>query len=771
MRIQSIANRRAALLASISMLSLAAGTAFAQSNNIGSVDVQTTGTGALPPLASPAAVGSKAPKGSAPALAPAQGSLDSFQPGSTVSDKVIRDIVVPSGDYNETVKYTPGFLSNNANSMGDSKGGWRGLADGQYNITFDGIPFGDMNDPSHHSGAYFPAGFLGSVVVDRGPGAASQAGYATFGGTLALRSIDLSDNFGGSIDNSYGRWNTMTNVLTVQSGLLGNSGVRSIFQYSHNHTDGAIQLGKSNQDQFLGKLEKDFGDFKVTVFSTYGQQQYNNINPITYPQLQQYGKRYGQVNSNPLSQQFYDYNNSQKQTDLEYIKVEGTWGNWHASNIIYTYSYWYPEYQNNGADQSIEGNASIANKGTVNKIGSVTIAGVANGDVTGYIKYNNYRAFGDIFSMDREIDAGVASGTVRTGVWWEHGSNNRLQEYIDYTTGRTFPSLGAPNSAAYKLQLNSQITNVQPFIEYNWRPIDGLTITPGYKFESFTRDHNAVVNQTTLTPLYYSHTYTTNLPFLAARYQVTPEATIYAQASQGFLAPTVSAYYVANPANNTIEPQTTTNLQAGAVYKTEKFTIDIDVYQITARNFPLVTTVNGLSTYQNAGKAQYQGLEAEGSYAVMKGLAIYGSAAAMSAKYIAGPFQNLRVGEAPNYTAVLGVVYDDGQFFGSALQKFTGDYYGSNGQKATSATTNGALNYVKGYNTLDLVVGARSSALHDWGFGQQVRVKLGIYNVFDHRNTTAIGGDPTGLTSINNTKLTYSFLPGRTIFGSVGIDF
>jgi iron complex outermembrane receptor protein len=326
------------------MLSLlsAAAPATAQSNNIGSVDVQSIGpaTGGLPPVSSPAAVGSEAPPGSAPALAPAQGSLDSFQPGSTVSDKVIRDIVLPSGDYNEAAKYTPGFLSNNTNgALGDSKSGWRGLSDGQFNVTFDGIPFGDENDPTHHSAAYFPAGFLGSVVVDRGPGAASQVGYATFGGTLALRSIDLSDKFGGSVDNTFGSFNTLTNVLTVQTGLIGDTGVRGLFQYSHNSTDGAITLGKVNQDQFLGKVEKNFGDFKVTVFGTYGQQQYNNIAAITYPQLLKYGKSYGAINNNPLTQQYVDYNDSQKQTDMEYVDIDGTWGEWHAKNTLYTYSY------------------------------------------------------------------------------------------------------------------------------------------------------------------------------------------------------------------------------------------------------------------------------------------------------------------------------------------------------------------------------------------------------------------------------------------------
>ena len=198
----------------------------------------------------------------------------------------------------------------------------------------------------------------------------------------------------------------------------------------------------------------------------------------------------------------------------------------------------------------------------------------------------------------------------------------------------------------------------------------------------------------------------------------------------------------------------------------------MDVYQITANNFPVTNTLStGETIYANGGTAQYRGLEAEGSYSIRNGLSAYASGALIQAKYTSGQFKDMRVGGAPSYTAAGGVIYDDGMVFGSLLQKFTGDAYGSSGQKANSATTASSLNYVKAYNTTDFVIGIRSSALHDFGIGNSVEMKLGVYNIFDHKNTTDIGGDPTGLININNTKLTYSFLPGRTVFASLAIGF
>lgn len=732
------------------------------------------------PISSNAAIGSRAPAGSAPALAVSQAPLTATQPTSVVSDKILRDVVKPTGDYNETAKFTPGFTTTNPNGTGDSKSGWRGYQDGQFNITFDGIPFGDVNDPTHHSAAYFPGAFLSRVTIDRGPGDASQIGYAPFGGTLGLWSLALSDRMGGSVEGSYGNFNTYTLNVTGQSGKTLGGDTRALVSVAKIHTNGVLQLGVNDQTQGLIKVEKKFGDLTVTAFATGGTENYNNVNAITYSQWQTYGKNYGQVNNNPQTQQYVGYNNSHKATDLEYVKAEGSVDAFHFDNTIYTLSYYYPQYQANGADQSIEGPASIANKGTLVKVtypqgGTSYTYPVPNGDVTGYNKYNNYRAVGDTLRLSRDFNQAYFSGQLRAGVWFENVSNDRYQQYWDYTTNVSYQTIGyaagIPAGASYKLFLTSSLKTAEPYIEYEWHPLDRLSITPGYKYVNITRDHEATVNQTTLQPVNYSKTYSANLPFLTARYQVNQEISVYAQASKGYLIPTVSAFYVLNPAASTISPQQTTNYQVGGVYKSALFTLSGALYRIEATNFPIVTTTNGLSYYQNGGTARYQGAEIEGTYAVGHGLAIYASGALIQAKFIQGANTGLRVGSAPSYTAAGGLVYDDGMFFGSFLTKFVGDEYGSAGQVLASATTNPALNKVGGWNTTDLVAGIRTDVLKRMGFGESAEIKFGVNNLFDNRNITDIGGAPSALTQSAATNLTYSFMPSRTIYAGAKIKF
>ncbi|HYA75227.1 MAG TPA: TonB-dependent receptor [Roseiarcus sp.] len=769
-----------------------ASSAHAQPANIGAVDVQAAQT-----PANPDAIGAEAAPGSAPALAPSQGSLNAIEPGSTVSDKVIQDISPPTADYNQSLQFTPNFTVSNPNgALGDTKASWRGFVDGQYNITFDGIPFGDFNDPTHHSDAYFPGAFLCSETVDRGPGQASQVGYATFGGTMSLNSCALSDKFGGSATTSFGAWGTWTAATSLQSGLLDKSGTKLLVEYDHEQSNGELEFGNVRSDYALVKLQHEFGDFTFTGLSTFGLEHYNNVSAPTMLQLNMFGKNYGELNNNPATQQYVGYNNSVKQTDMEYLDMRGDMLGFHIDEKVYTYAYTYPTLQNNGNNLSVEGPGTVTSvkmpawfltDGIVATSTTVKFPTVGANDVTGYLKDNDYRAYGDIFNVSRDVNAGVASGRLNAGFWWEYASNDRLQEYYDYTQGVLYSALPTTvtgtnnqavlNAAFYKLNLNSKVDNFQPYIEYQWKPTDQLTITPGFKYEWFTRDHDALVNQTTLEPANFAHTYTAGMPFLDVRYRVLPDLTFYGQASEGFLAPTVSAYYVTNFANSGISPERTTNYQAGAVYKNNTFAVDADVYQITATNFAVTTTApDGSSIYFDGGTARYQGVEAEGTYAVVKGLSLYASGALSNAKFISGVNSGLMVGDAPRYTAAGGLIYDDQTFFGSLLYKINGEMYGSGGQ---TTGVGAGLNKIAAYNETDFVAGYRTDYLAKLGFGKKAEFRLGVNNIFENRGITEIAGTPStlgqvtpgGPTNVPGAALTYSFQSGRYVYGQVKVDF
>jgi iron complex outermembrane receptor protein len=119
-----------------------------------------------------------------------QGSLDTVDPKSEISGEFIRNFTPTATDYSEIINIAPGTISYNSNGVGLGQGTiyFRGFQDGDFNITWDGIPFNDSNNPTHHSWAFFPGLWVGSVDFDRSPGTASTVGQATYGGSINLLS-------------------------------------------------------------------------------------------------------------------------------------------------------------------------------------------------------------------------------------------------------------------------------------------------------------------------------------------------------------------------------------------------------------------------------------------------------------------------------------------------------------------------------------------------------------------------------------------------------
>ena len=106
-------------------------------------------------------------------IAPAKASLDTTQPETIINKFYIENFQPPQADYVTILAIAPGLTGTTVNGPGLSDGNvkntLRGLQDGMFGMSYDGIPFGDTNGPSHHSESYFPGSVIGSIAVDRGP--------------------------------------------------------------------------------------------------------------------------------------------------------------------------------------------------------------------------------------------------------------------------------------------------------------------------------------------------------------------------------------------------------------------------------------------------------------------------------------------------------------------------------------------------------------------------------------------------------------------------
>ena len=208
----------------------------------------------------------------APTLAP----LDATQPTSAVSGQFIQNNLPPQADYGQVVGLTPSAVGIDQNGPGGAFAGQvtiRGFQDGQYNVTLDGIPFGDSNNYTHHTSAYFMNRDLGSIVVDRGPGTASTIGNATFGGTIELNTKAPAMGLTLTPYGSYGSFNTTLYGGQIDTGILPGGG-SVVFDAERTTTDGAISLAGAKRNNFFFKAVQPIGDrTTLTLVGLYNNDQ------------------------------------------------------------------------------------------------------------------------------------------------------------------------------------------------------------------------------------------------------------------------------------------------------------------------------------------------------------------------------------------------------------------------------------------------------------------------------------------------------------------
>ncbi|HLG94940.1 MAG TPA: carboxypeptidase regulatory-like domain-containing protein [Bryobacteraceae bacterium] len=154
--------------------------------------------------------------------APMKALLDAESPRTEISSQYVREFTSPTTDYADILQAAPGVVTWASNGVGngDSKVRFRAFADGTFTTTWDGVPWQDSNDPTHHSWAYVPAPAIGYVDFDRSPGTASDVGPTNFGGSVHMFSPRMGDDMSFKLSESYGSFNTNQILGQFDSGLF-----------------------------------------------------------------------------------------------------------------------------------------------------------------------------------------------------------------------------------------------------------------------------------------------------------------------------------------------------------------------------------------------------------------------------------------------------------------------------------------------------------------------------------------------------------------------
>ena len=638
----------------------------------------------------------------AAAIAQSQGSLTARSAQSMISGEFIRNYTSPIADYSQVIQMAPGTFSVSANGvgLGDTKTFFRGFKDGQYNMTFDGLPFHDTNDPTHHSWAFFPSQTIGSTVFDRSPGSASSIGPSTYGGSVNMLSRNLGSTTALRGTASVGSFNTKLYDVEFDSGTFGSDGRSRLFIDAHElKSDGYQTYNVQERKAFSAKYQYAASDrTAVTAFASIIDLRANTPNQkgSTRAQVAQFGDNF-LMTGDPASPLYYGYNFYHVPTDFEYVGIKSELGGgWTMDNKVYTLSYY--------------------NKQNYN--GVTTIGATSATD-----KLNSYRKYGDLVPLSHISSVGV----FRTGLWSEVAFTDRYQAPSD---PRTWVDASLPN-----FHEKFTTTELQPFAEYELKITPSLRITPGIKFAYYKQDFTqfadngkTVGNLGGLASIQHAGTYTTWLPSFDAHYMLQRAWSLYGQYGRGQNIPPTSVFDVKNGAVKTLpNPILTDTFQAGSVWKAGRATLDVDVYHIHFDSDYSSTPdpASGEPVYFLNGASVTKGVEAESTVLVAAGFSVYVNGTVGRATYTD---TGLSVQNAPRNTETIGLNFQTGNVNVGFYNKRVAGIFNDNGSTHEAVAidpfniTNLFLNFtLKGSSQL-----------------AQSKIRVAVNNVFDSHAITGV---------------------------------
>jgi iron complex outermembrane recepter protein len=693
--------------------------------------------------------------------------LDAGSARTEITSQYVREFTSPITDFADIVQAAPGTVSYSENGvgLGQAKIYFRGFVDDDYTMTWDGIPFEDANDPSHHSWAYVPAPAIGYVDFDRSPGTASDMGPSNFGGSIHMFSPKLGDAMTFKGSESFGSFNTNQVLGEFNSGLFGGKNPKANFWFEGHHmsSDGYQTYNYQARTAGSAKFTYKFSD--KTYLSLIGTvvivDSNTPNNDAMRSQLAQYGDNFLMQNNqfnadgsyNGLYYRYYTYH---VPTNFEIITFDKEFGrNWKLETKPYTYSYSNHQHYNNNQFSGSTSSPAVNSTSAINKM-------------------NQYNRGGDITT----VSAASKYGVFRTGFWYEYTTTNRYQIKSD---PRTWVDSDLIKNRKFHENFITQ--SVQPFAEYQLVAIPRWTITAGVKDAYYNMwlkqfADGKVIGPITCKPTdtvqectaYVTHQtgYNSWLPSIEANYRIKSNWSAYAQYGKGSIIPFSAVFDVAGAQVAVTPPPTVASTyQGGTVLKLNRFSMDADVYHIHFVNqyssfTPSSGPDAGFTYYYATPPSNTTGVEAEGNVFFGKGISLFMNGTLGRAKYESAAAQDATgttpavpaspeawVALAPHDTESIGLTYQNKGWDLGFFNKRIGTRWEDNGAYHQSVPLDPFW-----MNNLFLNYTLRKGSRFD-----QSKVKLSLNNLFDNHNVTDIGA----ANGVNGSLVPYTPSPNDTM--------
>lgn len=613
----------------------------------------------------------------------------------------------------------------------------RSLTDSDMGILLNGVPVAT----AYYLNQNVDSENLDHVSITPGSAEINLPVTSAAAGVMDAGTIAPDHKFGGMMDFSYGSNNLSREFLRVNSGDIGNSGVRGYMSFSHEHARNWIGPGTNERRHLDFGARKDFdnGSF-INLFASWNHQ--FTAMPL-YPTSQQFfDKKNGRGSFSYTSE--YNPANPSRYSGL----VGNMWDQFFITAPVhvvlprkFTFDF-KPYYVYNGG-YSYNGslfNAS-ANSVTLGPNGEKL-----SGSVPTTSTYSVYRPHaGAVAELNYKIDR---HNTLSLGYWFDYQDNqvNNLYSIATEDGNKNFPYAAGTglyqNGSRYMpYQGDSGWYNHSLFVRDVARYLDNrLEVNAGFKVSMINRwsknyaSHAPRTEENTVVPL----------PQLGIGYKIDQHNQIYVNAEGDYRMPDPGSLssvfdaqtgsYVGNPYN--AKPQYLIKEELGWRFDNKYLMADLSFFNYSITNRLVATSVyvnnQAISTTINAGNQTARGFDA-----MIAAHPIYHFSPYASVEYLHAtmdsnlpatgllngvtvadnlPTKGKRAVMAPHVLANIGLTYDDGKFFGNFAVHYTSSQY----------TTFMNDEKIPGYFTDSITVGYH---FHSFGFVKSPTFRLNFNNI------------------------------------------
>ncbi|HTZ69049.1 MAG TPA: TonB-dependent receptor [Acetobacteraceae bacterium] len=626
----------------------------------------------------------------------------------------------PSANSFDLLRLTPGANTASSDPYGLSPGvniTLRGLNGDEVAYLLEGAPLNDIGYYAGYPSQWVDSENISTIALSQGTADLDTPTINATGGLINVRLRDPAATPGGLISASYGSYHAVRGFARVDTGAIGDTGIRGFVSFSQTQADNYRGPGHDQRQHVDYKFVKDFSDgSNVAIVGSYHDAILSSYPNPTLADWRQWGRSFnyqaGFTNAG-VSPVCADYGEPPKAC---YWKLyQQPWRDVQISMpthiVLNDVLAWdTTPYFEHGFGNAPYGDIlpTTANAGLAQGVQPITQLNVPNAQngqayVLGDYIGNQFRA-----GFVTKLAADIGVNRFVAGYWYDYADDYDPEPFTpvgrdgDPASIWGFPyTIKLPNGANYSLQEAHTLEQVNAlFVGDTINLLDGqLQIDAGLKYAMVNRDgRNGLPGPQYKVGLNSSQP----LPRAAVRYQITPAQQVFASVSTNFRSPVEYVLYntydgYGDLFNIGTHQKDEYSISEELGYRYQDKLLDAAIsffnYNFTNRQVPTIVNLGSsqIASSINAGGQTSRGIDAEIGFRPIDHLRPYVSAEYLHATtdndflvaamrgtqqitdYL--PTAGKTAVRSPAFQGAVGLDYDDGTYFGNVSVKYVGSQY------------------------------------------------------------------------------------------------